>query len=90
MLCEAKSTYLPLGRSNQYCLLYPNRTLKNKLYSSTPYFLLTERKPTVKYFHVFGSKCLKDSTKIKVKFDSKAQEGIFMGYGIERRTYMCL
>src|ERR1044072_7966291 len=46
------------------------------------------RKPTVKYFHVFGSKCyiLADREKIR-KMDPKSEEGIFLGYSATSRAY---
>ena len=61
----------------------------NKTHGNTPYYLLTNKKPTIKYFHVFGSKffLMKENHEKKGKFDTKAHEGIFVGYGIERTTY---
>jgi len=52
------------------------------------YELWKERKPTVKYFHVFGSKCyiLADRDYIK-KMDTKSDEGIFLGYSTNSRAY---
>ena len=67
MLCEANQpTYFWAEEINTICYT-ENRTLINKFYGSTPYFLLTARKPIVNYFHVFGSKCfmMKYSTEIK-------------------------
>ena len=62
----------------------------NKTHGNTRYYLLTEKKPTVKYFQVFGSKCflMKENHEKKGKFDTKAHESIFVGYRIERTTYM--
>ena len=39
-----------------------NRTLINRDHDKTPYEIMANRKPTLKYFHVFGGKCfvLKD------------------------------
>ena len=88
-MCEANMPIYFMAEAINTLCYTQNRILINKLYGSTPYFLLIERKPTVKYFHVFGSKCfmMKDTTKITGKFDSKAHEGIFMGYSTERTSY---
>ena len=49
---------------------------------------MANKKPTLKYFHVFGAKCftLKDDEHIG-KFESKAHEGIFLGYSLESKAY---
>ena len=48
---------------------------------TTPYELWKGRKPNVKYFKIFGSTCfiLKDIENVG-KFDSRSDEGIFLGY----------
>ena len=53
----------------------------------TPYEIMNEQKPSIKYFHVFGARCfvLKDGDDRRGKFEAKAYEGIFVGYG--RRSY---
>ncbi|XP_074347353.1 uncharacterized protein LOC141686204 [Apium graveolens] len=65
-----------------------NRTLINRMYEKTPYELMANKKPSVKYFYVFGGKCyvLKDNEQIG-KFDAKAEEGIFLGYSLESKAY---
>ena len=47
----------------------------------TPYELWKGRKPNVKYFRIFGSTyfILKDRENVG-KFDSRSDEGIFLGY----------
>ena len=67
-----------------------NRTLINKSIGNTPYFIMRGIKPIAKHLHVFGSKCyiLKDNYDHIGKFDSKALETIFLGYFLERTTYM--
>ncbi|KAL8121917.1 hypothetical protein AgCh_018593 [Apium graveolens] len=64
-----------------------NRTLINKDFMKTPYEIMNEQKPSIKYFHVFGARCfvLKDGDDRRGKFEAKAYEGIFVGYG--RRSY---
>ena len=54
----------------------------------TPYEILTGNKPNVSYFKVFGCKCyiLVKDTRLS-KFDSRAQEGIFVGYATDSDAY---
>ena len=49
---------------------------------------MANKKPTVKYFHVFGAKCftLKADEQLG-KFEAKAHEGIFLGYSLESKAY---
>jgi hypothetical protein len=49
---------------------------------------MKERKPTVKYFHVFGSKCyILADRDYRRKMDPKSDEGIFLGYFTNSRAY---
>ena len=54
----------------------------------TAYEIWNGKKPKVKYFRVFGSKCyiLNDRENLG-KFDAKSDEGIFLGYSTTSRTY---
>ena len=54
----------------------------------TPYELWKGRKPNVKYFKIFGSTCfiLKDRENVG-KFDSRSDEGIFLGYSFTSKAY---
>lgn len=54
----------------------------------TPYEIWKGKRPTVKYFCVFGSKwyILRDRENLG-KFDSKSDEGIFLGYSKNSRAY---
>ncbi|KAL4573963.1 hypothetical protein LXL04_020785 [Taraxacum kok-saghyz] len=54
----------------------------------TPYEIINNRKPNVKFFHVFGARCFIYKTKDqKNKFDPKADEGIFLAFRIlNKRT----
>ena len=65
----------------------------NKVYfrhgtKKTPYELWKERKPNVKYFKIFGSTCfiLKNRENVG-KFDSRSDEGIFLGYSSTSKAY---
>ena len=48
----------------------------------TPYEIMTPRKTTLKYFHVFGAKCfvLKYGDDRRGKFEAKAHEVVFVCY----------
>ena len=54
----------------------------------TSYELWKGRKPNVKYFKIFGSTCfiLKDRENVG-KFDSRSDEGIFLGYSSISKAY---
>ncbi|XP_075662982.1 putative mitochondrial protein AtMg00820 [Castanea sativa] len=54
----------------------------------TPYELWKGRKSNVKYFRIFGSTCfiLKDRENMG-KFDSRSDEGIFLGYSSTSKAY---
>ena len=49
---------------------------------------MANKKPIMKYFYVFGDKCftLKDDEQLG-NFESKAHEGIFLGYSLESKAY---
>ena len=53
-----------------------------------PHEIWNGKKPRVKYFRVFGSKCyiLNDRENLR-KFDAKSDEGIFLGYSITSQVY---
>ena len=54
----------------------------------TAYEIWNGKKPKVKYFRVFGSKCyiLNDRENLW-KFDTKNDEGIFLGYSTSSQAY---
>lgn len=56
--------------------------------TKTPYEIWNGRKPSVKYFKVFGSTCcvLRDKENLG-KFDSESDEAIFLGYSIRSKAY---
>ena len=65
----------------------------NKVYfrpgtKKTPYELWKGRKPNVKYFRIFGSAyfILNDRENVR-KFDSRSDEGIFLGYSSTSKAY---
>ena len=89
MLNEAKLPLYFWAEAVNTTYYTQNRTLINKDYNKTSYEIMDNKKPTVKYFHVFGAKCftLKDDEQLG-KFESKAHEGIFLGYSLEYKAYM--
>lgn len=49
---------------------------------------MERKKPNVKYFHIVGSKChILNDKEYHQKWDSKLDEGIFLGYNIKSRAY---
>ncbi|GJS88518.1 retrovirus-related pol polyprotein from transposon TNT 1-94 [Tanacetum coccineum] len=67
------------------------RILIRAILGKTPYELLGDRKPTLDYFRVFGSKCFILNTKDYLsKFDPKSYEGVFLGYLQNSKAYIIL
>lgn len=56
----------------------------------TPYELWYGKSACVKYFRIFGSKCYikKDDANLS-SFESKRDEGIFLGYSSLSKAYRC-
>ena len=65
-----------------------NRVTPRTRTTTTLYELRKGRKPTVKYFHVFGSMCyILSDRDYRRKMDPKSDEGIFLGYSTNSRAY---
>jgi hypothetical protein len=65
-----------------------NRLYLHRILKKTSYELLTDKKPNVLYFRVFGSKCfILVKRERKSKFASKAVEGFLLGYDSNTRAY---
>ena len=64
------------------------RSLVVKRQEKTPYQLLYNKRPNIKFFHVFGCKCyvLNDREPIG-KFDPKGDNAIFIGYAWDTVAY---
>ena len=72
---------------NIACYIH-NRVTTGYGTSVTLYELWKGRKPTVKYFHDFGSKCyILADREPRRKLDAKSDEGIFLGYSINSKAY---
>ena len=64
-----------------------NRVYLHKFFKKTAYELLTDKKPNVSYFKVFGAKCWIRDPHHNAKFAPKAHEGFMLGYGKDSHTY---
>ena len=91
MLAEYKSPYNFWAEAISTACHSANRLYLRKGLNKTPYEILTGNKPNISYFKVFGCKCFYLIKGVRLsKFESKALEGIFVGYGLESHTYRIL
>ena len=89
MLCENDlPRYFWAEAINTSCYIL-NRVLIRPILKKTPYELWKNRKPTIKYFHIFGCRCfiLNNGKDNLSKFDAKSDEGIFLGYSTSSKAY---
>nr|GEV36335.1 hypothetical protein [Tanacetum cinerariifolium] len=65
-----------------------NRYLVIPRHEKTPYHIINNRKPSVKFFHNFGSLCyiVRDGENLD-KMKEKGDECIFVGYSTQSRAY---
>ncbi|GAA0144991.1 transmembrane signal receptor [Lithospermum erythrorhizon] len=72
---------------NTACHILNRVTLRLRA-NVTCYEIWRDKKPTVKYFHVFGSTCyIINDREPQQKFIKKSDEGIFLGYSRNIRAY---
>ncbi|GJY27198.1 integrase, catalytic region, zinc finger, CCHC-type containing protein [Tanacetum coccineum] len=65
-----------------------NRSLIHTRYNNTPYKLLKDRKPELKYLHVFGALCYPTNDFEDLgKLQPKANIGIFISYSPSKKAY---
>nr|GEY90991.1 retrovirus-related Pol polyprotein from transposon TNT 1-94 [Tanacetum cinerariifolium] len=66
-----------------------NRSLVIPRHEKTPYHIINDRKPSVKFFHIFGSVCyiVRDGENLD-KMKEKGNECIFVGYSTQSRAYI--
>ena len=66
-----------------------NRVLIKRILKKTPYEIFKGRKPNISHLKVFGCKCfiLNNGKDNLGKFDSNADEGIFLGYSLHGHAY---
>jgi hypothetical protein len=87
MLVEFKSPYNFWAKAISMACHSSNQLYLRKVLNKTPYEILTGSKPNIKYFRVFDCKCFFLRKGVCLcKFDPKALEGIFVGYGAESHT----
>src|SRR3954452_10878879 len=88
MMAEFKSPHNFWAEAISTSCHYSNRLFLCKGINKTPYEILKGRKPNIGYFKVFGCKCYYKKKGVHMsKFESKALEGIFVGYGADSHTY---
>nr|GFD00134.1 retrovirus-related Pol polyprotein from transposon TNT 1-94 [Tanacetum cinerariifolium] len=65
-----------------------NRFLVIPRHEKTPYHIINDQKPSVKFFHIFGSICyiVRDGENLD-KMKEKGDECIFVGYSTQSRAY---
>nr|GFB57687.1 retrovirus-related Pol polyprotein from transposon TNT 1-94 [Tanacetum cinerariifolium] len=65
-----------------------NRSLVIPHHEKTPYHIINDQKPSVKFFHIFGSVCYiaRDGENLD-KMKEKGDECIFVGYSTQSRAY---
>nr|GEU60686.1 hypothetical protein [Tanacetum cinerariifolium] len=65
-----------------------NRSLVIPHHEKTPYHIINDLKPSVKFFHIFGSLCyiVRDGENLD-KMKEKGDECIFVGYSTQSRAY---
>nr|GEZ95668.1 Gag-Pol polyprotein [Tanacetum cinerariifolium] len=65
-----------------------NRSLVIPRHEKTPYHIINDRKPSVKFFYIFGSICYiaRDGENLD-KIKKKGDECIFVGYSTQSRAY---
>nr|GFA27949.1 retrovirus-related Pol polyprotein from transposon TNT 1-94 [Tanacetum cinerariifolium] len=65
-----------------------NCSLVMPRHDKTPYHIINNRKPSVKFFHIFGSLCyiVRDGENLD-KMKEKGDECIFVGYSTQSRAY---
>ncbi|GJU82912.1 putative ribonuclease H-like domain-containing protein [Tanacetum coccineum] len=65
-----------------------NRSLVIPRHEKTPYHIINARKPSVKFFHIFGSLCyiIRDGENLD-KMKEKGDACIFVGYSTQSKAY---
>nr|GEZ92925.1 retrovirus-related Pol polyprotein from transposon TNT 1-94 [Tanacetum cinerariifolium] len=65
-----------------------NRSLVIPRYEKTPYHIINDQKPSVRFFHIFGSLCyiVRDGENLD-KMKKKGDDCIFVGYSTQSKAY---
>nr|GFC41764.1 retrovirus-related Pol polyprotein from transposon TNT 1-94 [Tanacetum cinerariifolium] len=88
MLSAAKVSLFFWAKAIATACFTQNRSLVIHRHEKTPYHIINDRKPSVKFFHIFGSTCyiVRDGENLD-KTKEKADECIFLGYSTQSRAY---
>nr|GFB82228.1 hypothetical protein [Tanacetum cinerariifolium] len=88
MLSVAKVPLFFLAEAIATACFTQNRSLVIPRHEKTPYHIINNRKPSVKFFHIFGSVCyiVRDGENLD-KMKEKGDECIFVGYSTQSRAY---
>ncbi|GKF54306.1 hypothetical protein Tco_0161216, partial [Tanacetum coccineum] len=88
MLSAAKVSLFFWAKAIATSFFTQNRSLVIPRHEKTPYHIINGRKPSVKFFHIFGSLChiVRDG-KIFDKMKEKGDACIFEGYSTQSRAY---
>nr|GEU56061.1 retrovirus-related Pol polyprotein from transposon TNT 1-94 [Tanacetum cinerariifolium] len=88
MLSAAKVPLFFWAEAIETACFTQNRSLVIPRYEKTPYHIINDRKPLVKFFYIFGSICynVRDGENLD-KMKEKGDECIFMGYSAQSRAY---
>ncbi|GKB06564.1 putative ribonuclease H-like domain-containing protein [Tanacetum coccineum] len=88
MLSAAKVPLLFWAKAIATTCFTQNRSLVIPRHEKTPYHIINGRKPSVKFFHIFGSLCyiVKDGENLD-KMKEKGDACIFVGYSTQSRAY---
>nr|GFA69477.1 retrovirus-related Pol polyprotein from transposon TNT 1-94 [Tanacetum cinerariifolium] len=88
MLSAAKVPLFFWAKAIATACFTQNRSLVIPRHEKTPYHIINDRKPSVKFFHIFGSICyiVRDGENLD-KMKNKGNECIFVGYSTHSRAY---
>nr|GEZ57052.1 hypothetical protein [Tanacetum cinerariifolium] len=88
MLSAAKVPLFFWAESIATSCFTQNRSLVIHRHEKTPYHIINDRKPSVKFFYIFGSLCyiVRDGENLD-KIKEKGDACIFVGYSTQSRAY---
>nr|GFA26980.1 ribonuclease H-like domain-containing protein [Tanacetum cinerariifolium] len=88
MLTAAKVPLFFWAKAIATACFTQNRSLVIPRHEKTPYHIINDRKPSVKFFHIFGSICyiIRDGENLD-KMKEKGDESIFVGYSNQSKAY---
>nr|GEV49971.1 hypothetical protein [Tanacetum cinerariifolium] len=88
MLSAAKVPLFFWAKAIATACFTQNRSLVIPRHKKTPYHIINDRKPSVKFFYIFGSLCyiVRDGENLD-KMKEKGDACIFVGYATQSRAY---